>query len=163
MIRLHHAARTRSVRVRWLLEELGLPYELRTCDYRPPALPFAQDTPTGKFPVLEDGDVVMMESGAIVEYLLETYDRDGRLDMEAYAAALGPKTAIASVMWANNEVGTVQPIAEIGKITREKGVLFHTDAVQVAGKLPLSLREVDADLVLATRVQLNSQERLAAP
>ena len=78
MITLYHAPRARSVRVRWLLEELGLPYELATRDYRRPPYPFAQDSPLGKFPVLVDGDVVMMESGAIVEYLLETYGA-GRL------------------------------------------------------------------------------------
>lgn len=78
MIKLYHAPRSRSVRVRWLLEELGLPYELMLREYQPPARPFAQDSPLGKFPALEDGDVVMIESGAIIEYLLETYG-EGRL------------------------------------------------------------------------------------
>jgi glutathione S-transferase len=78
MIKLYHSPRSRSVRVRWLLEELELPHELATKTYRPPTLPFSQDTPLGKFPTLEDGDVVMIESGAIVEYLLERYG-EGRL------------------------------------------------------------------------------------
>ena len=78
MIRLYHAPRTRSIRVLWLLEELGLPFELVSIEYQPPAKPFAQRTPSGKFPTLEDGDTVMFESGAIVEYVLERalQDRD---------------------------------------------------------------------------------------
>jgi glutathione S-transferase len=82
VIKLYHSPRTRSIRVRWLLEELGLPYELVTREYRPPSQPFAQDTPLGKFPSLEDGDTVMIESGAIVEYLLERHGA-GRLGPRA--------------------------------------------------------------------------------
>jgi glutathione S-transferase len=82
MIKLYHAPRTRSIRVLWLLEELGIPFELETQEYRPPATPFAQKTPFGKFPSLEDGDTVMFESGAIVEYLLECYG-EGRLGPRA--------------------------------------------------------------------------------
>ena len=78
MITLYFAPRTRAIRVRWLLEELGLPYELRRIPFRPPAKGFAQDTPLGKFPVIEDGDMVMCESGAIVEYILERHG-NGRL------------------------------------------------------------------------------------
>ena len=78
----YHSPRSRSVRVRWLLEELGVPYELVQRAYKPPALPFAQDSPMGKFPALEDGPVVMIESGAIVEYLLEQYGA-GRLGPRA--------------------------------------------------------------------------------
>jgi glutathione S-transferase len=82
MIKLYHAPRTRSIRVLWLLEELGIPFELETQEYRPPATPFAQKTPFGKFPSLEDGDTVMFESGAIVEYLLECYG-EGRFGPRA--------------------------------------------------------------------------------
>jgi glutathione S-transferase len=82
MIKLYHAPRTCSIRVLWLLEELGVPFELQTQEYRPPATPFAQKTPFGKFPSLEDGDTVMFESGAIVEYLLECYG-EGRLGPRA--------------------------------------------------------------------------------
>jgi len=56
-------------------------------------------------------------------------------------------TALCSLIWANNETGVVQPVAEVARACRQRGILFHTDAVQVAGKLPLSLREVDADLL----------------
>jgi glutathione S-transferase len=82
MIKLYHAPRTRSIRVLWLLEELDLPRELMTIEYQPPATPFAQRTPSGKFPTLEDGETVMFESGAIVEYLLERYGQ-GRLGPRA--------------------------------------------------------------------------------
>ena len=82
MIKLYHAPHTRSARVLWLLEELGLPFELVTMQYHPPATPFAQQTPSGKFPTLEDGETVMFESGAIVEYLLERYGQ-GRLGPRA--------------------------------------------------------------------------------
>lgn len=79
MIRLYFAPRTRSVRILWLLEELGLPYELVRVQFQPPAQTFfAQQTPLKKLPTLEDGDVVMAESGAIVEYILERYG-NGRL------------------------------------------------------------------------------------
>lgn len=79
MIQLYFAPRTRSVRIAWLLEELELPYELVHVTFRPTASEFfIQDTPTGKLPTIEDGGVVMSESGAIVEYLLENYG-DGRL------------------------------------------------------------------------------------
>jgi cysteine desulfurase len=72
---------------------------------------------------------------------------DGRVRAEAVLDALTPATALCSLMWANNETGVVQPAAEVARACRQRGILFHTDAVQAAGKLPLSLREVDADLL----------------
>ena len=66
-------------------------------------------------------------------------DSRGRLDIAAYKAALGPKTAIASIMWANNETGVIFPVAELAEIAHEAGVLFHTDAVQAAGRIPIDL------------------------
>jgi glutathione S-transferase len=78
MLALYHSPMARSARIYWLLEELGIPYELKRVEFVPPERPFAQSTPTGKLPTLEDGDVVLFESGAIVEYVLERYG-DGRL------------------------------------------------------------------------------------
>ena len=79
MIKLYFAPRTRAVRVLWLLEELGLPYELKRVEFRPPVGNFfSQPTPLGKLPTIEDGEVVMCESGAIVEYILERHG-GGRL------------------------------------------------------------------------------------
>jgi cysteine desulfurase len=73
--------------------------------------------------------------------------REGIVDPESVREALRPDTVLVSVMHANNEVGTVQPIEEIGQITREKGVLFHTDAVQSIGRIPFDVESTNADLV----------------
>ncbi len=72
-------------------------------------------------------------------------ERDGRLDPDRFAAALTPGTRLASVMWANNETGVIQPIAELARRAAARGVPFHTDAVQVLGKLPLALATLPVD------------------
>ena len=72
---------------------------------------------------------------------------DGLVRVEELAAAIRPDTCLVTVMYANNEIGTIQPIAEIGRICREKGVLFHTDAVQAAGHLPIDVRAQNIDLL----------------
>jgi cysteine desulfurase len=74
-------------------------------------------------------------------------DSEGRVRVEDFRAAIRPDTILATVMYANNEVGTVQPIRELGEICREKGILFHTDAVQAAGHLPLDVRDLPVDLL----------------
>ena len=74
-------------------------------------------------------------------------DRDGLVDVNQFRDAIRKDTILASVMFANNEVGTVQPIREIGSICREKGILFHTDAVQAAGHIPIDLKELPVDLM----------------
>lgn len=74
-------------------------------------------------------------------------DRRGRVDLAALKAALRDETALVSVMMASNEVGTVQPIAEIGALCREHGIVFHTDAAQAAGKLPIDVATLDVDLL----------------
>ena len=74
-------------------------------------------------------------------------DAAGRFDESAYAAALGLRTAIASVMWANNETGTVFPIARLAALAKAAGALFHTDAVQAAGRLPTNVVESDVDML----------------
>jgi cysteine desulfurase len=68
-------------------------------------------------------------------------DRHGNLDLAELEAAIRPGTALVSIMWANNETGVIFPIEKIAGICREKGVLFHTDAVQVTGKIPMRLRD----------------------
>jgi cysteine desulfurase len=73
-------------------------------------------------------------------------DSQGLVDPEAVRAAITDKTILVSIMHANNEVGTVQPIAEIGKITREKGVLFHCDAVQSVAKVEFDVEKMNVDL-----------------
>lgn len=74
-------------------------------------------------------------------------DGDGLVDLDEFRNALRPDTILASVMYANNEVGTIQPIHEMGAICREKGVLFHTDAVQVAGHIPIDVKDLPVDLL----------------
>jgi cysteine desulfurase len=73
--------------------------------------------------------------------------KDGIVDPEAVRAAITDKTVLVSVMAANNEIGTLQPLAEIGRICKERGVLFHTDAAQFVGKRPFNVDELGVDLV----------------
>lgn len=74
-------------------------------------------------------------------------DEHGRVDPQAVAAALRSDTILVSVMYANNEVGTIQPIAEIGALVRQRGITFHTDAVQAGGYLPLDVEALQVDLL----------------
>ncbi len=74
-------------------------------------------------------------------------DEDGRLDLAALEEALEEPLSVASVMWGNNEVGTLQPVQRAAELCRGRGVSFHTDAVQAVGHVPVSLSEVDADLL----------------
>jgi cysteine desulfurase len=83
--------------------------------------------------------------GCKVTYL--DVDKTGLITAEQVRAAITPQTILVSVMFANNEIGTVQPIAEIGAVCREKGVLFHTDASQGVGKLPFDVDRMNVDLV----------------
>jgi cysteine desulfurase len=69
-------------------------------------------------------------------------DADGLVDAAEFADAFRPDTALAAVVWANNEIGTVEPVQELARICAERGVPFHSDAVQAAGRLPLDVREV---------------------
>ena len=74
-------------------------------------------------------------------------DREGQIDPEQVLAAIRPETGLVSIMFANNEIGTIYPIQEIGAICRQAGVLFHTDAVQAAGHLPINVKEMNIDLL----------------
>lgn len=73
--------------------------------------------------------------------------KNGVVTPEQVKSAIRPETCLVTVMFANNEIGTIQPIKEIGEICREKGVLFHTDAVQAVGHLPVNIREQNIDLL----------------
>ncbi|MCX6585370.1 MAG: IscS subfamily cysteine desulfurase [Acidobacteria bacterium] len=75
---------------------------------------------------------------------------DGRIDLDMLRAAITDQTILISIMYANNEIGVVQPIAEIGKIAKERGVLFHTDAVQAVGKIPVNVIADNVDLMSIT-------------
>ena len=72
---------------------------------------------------------------------------NGLIDMNAFKAALRPDTILVSIMWVNNEIGVIQPIKEIGEITRSKGIIFHVDAAQATGKVLIDLQDVKVDLL----------------
>jgi cysteine desulfurase len=74
-------------------------------------------------------------------------DEEGMLDLAEYEAALTDDTAIVSVMWANNETGVIFPVEKMAKMAKERGILFHTDAVQAIGKIPINLRDLDIDFL----------------
>jgi cysteine desulfurase len=74
-------------------------------------------------------------------------DTDGMIRMDELAAAMRDDTILVSIMFANNETGTIQPVAEIGKLCKERGVLFHTDAAQAQGKIPIDVEAMGIDLM----------------
>lgn len=74
-------------------------------------------------------------------------DSDGRLDMDEYEASLTPDTAIASIMWANNETGVIFPVEEAARLARDRGIVFHTDAVQAVGKIPIDMKGNAVDML----------------
>src|SRR3954453_2811166 len=73
--------------------------------------------------------------------------KDGRISLDDLRAAITDKTILITIMAANNEIGVLQPIAEIGAIAKEKGIIFHTDAVQIVGKVPFNVNDAKVDLV----------------
>lgn len=81
-------------------------------------------------------------------------DGEGLVDPDDVIRAITPRTVLVSVMQANNEIGTIQPLAEIGRRVRERGVLFHTDAVQTFGHLPISVDDLGVDLLSASAHKL---------
>ena len=82
-------------------------------------------------------------------------DRDGLISLDELKAAIRPDTSLISVMFANNEIGTIEPIAEIGEIAKEHGVLFHTDAVQAYAQVPINVDEMHIDMLSASGHKLN--------
>lgn len=88
------------------------------------------------------------QRGAEVTYL--DVDGDGLIDLERLERAIRPDTILISIMYANNEIGTIQPVREIGEIAAAHGILFHTDAVQVYGQLPVDVRKCHIDMLSAS-------------
>ncbi len=82
-------------------------------------------------------------------------DEDGKVKLDDLKKAIRPTTILISVMFANNEIGTIQPIREIGEIAHEKGILFHTDAVQAFGQVPIHVDEYHIDMLSASGHKLN--------
>jgi cysteine desulfurase len=93
------------------------------------------------------------KNGYEVTYL--DVDEDGKVRLEDLKKAIRPETILISVMFANNEIGTIEPIKEIGQIAHEHGILFHTDAVQAYGQLPISVDECHIDMLSASGHKLN--------
>jgi glutathione S-transferase len=128
VIKLYHAPLSRSVRIVWLLEELGLPYELQTAALDPPApKPFAQNTPSGKVPTIEDDGMAMFESGAILEYILEKYG-NGRL-----APKVGSPSRASFLQWIH--------FAEATLFTGLGNIAWHTRFKQDAETVADALRD----------------------
>ena len=110
-------------------------------------------------PVLQRWAVVI-STGARVTYL--DVEKDGRVDLGKLAAAITDRTILVSVMLANNEIGTVQPLAEIGKLCRSRGVLFHSDAVQGVGKVPFDVESMKVDLASITAHKIYGPKGIGA-
>lgn len=95
--------------------------------------------------ILHTAEVLRKELGYEITYL--PVDEFGRVTAQQVAQAIRPDTILVSIMFANNEVGTIMPIAEIGALCRERGVLFHTDAVQAVGHVPIDVRAMNIDFL----------------
>lgn len=100
------------------------------------------------------------EQGFDVTYL--PVDSQGRINPEDVRAAISSRTILITIMHANNETGCLQPIAEIGKMARERGVCFHTDAVQSAGKVPLRVKEWGMDLLSVSAHKIHGPKGVGA-
>lgn len=93
------------------------------------------------------------KKGFEVTYL--DVDADGLVDLEELKASIRPDTVLISVMFANNEIGTIEPVGEIGAIAREHGILFHTDAVQAFGQVPIDVEALKIDMLSASAHKVN--------
>ena len=89
-------------------------------------------------------------------------DGSGRLDMEEYKAAVDEDTAIVSLMWANNETGVIFPVEEAAAIAKAKGALFHTDAVQAVGKIPINMADSNIDMLSVSGHKLHAPKGIAS-
>jgi cysteine desulfurase len=102
----------------------------------------------------------LQKEGFEVTYL--DVDKDGLISLDALKAAITPKTILISVMYANNETGVLFPIKEIGQIAKEKGVAFHTDAVQAAGKIKIDVNDLNVDLMTISGHKLYAPKGVGA-
>lgn len=98
--------------------------------------------------ILHTCEYLEKQRGARITYL--DVDENGLIDMQQLQRAITPQTILISVMFANNEIGTIQPVKEIGQIAREHGILFHTDAVQAFTQVPIDVDECYIDMLSAS-------------
>ena len=103
--------------------------------------------------ILHTCEYLEKERGARVTYL--NVDENGFVNLDELKAAITPETILISVMFANNEIGTIEPIKEIGEIAREHGILFHTDAVQAFGQVPINVDEMNIDMLSSSGHKIN--------
>lgn len=103
--------------------------------------------------ILHTCEYLEKERGYEVTYI--DVDENGVIKLDELKKAIRPTTILISVMFANNEIGTIQPIKEIGAIAHEHGILFHTDAVQAFGQLPINVDEMNIDMLSASGHKLN--------
>ena len=96
----------------------------------------------------------LAKEGYTIHYL--GVDGKGRLDLQEYQALLSSKTAIVSVMWANNETGTLFPVVEMAEMANATGVMFHTDAVQAVGKVPMNIKDTKIDMLSVSGHKLHA-------
>ncbi|MBQ0000905.1 MAG: cysteine desulfurase NifS [Clostridiales bacterium] len=103
--------------------------------------------------ILHTCEYLEKERGAKITYL--NVDENGLVKLDELKRAITPETILVSVMFANNEIGIIQPIKEIGEICKEKGILFHTDAVQAFGQVPIKVDELNIDMLSSSGHKIN--------
>ena len=103
--------------------------------------------------ILHTCEYLEKERGAKITYI--GVDENGVVNLDELEAAITPETILISVMAANNEIGTIQPIKEIGRIAKEHNILFHTDAVQAFGQIPINVDECNIDMLSSSGHKIN--------
>jgi cysteine desulfurase len=107
-----------------------------------------------------DSCKILEKHGYQVTYL--RVNSDGLIDLQRLRDAITDKTILISIMAANNEIGTIQPLKEIGRLAKEKGILFHTDATQAVGKIPIDVNEMGIDLLALTAHKMYGPKGIGA-